>query len=89
MSHSYCAHGIDVENYHCAFCPPSNVDHLLTVLTDHLATLESCGFGGEGEINGGDAVDAINDHFAQLRDALGDVVGNRPQHGDPLGGFAP
>lgn len=45
-------------------------ERLLAVLTDHVATLESCGFGSESPINGADAVDAVNDHFEQLRDAL-------------------
>lgn len=43
---------------------------LLEILADHIATLEACGFGGEGDINGADAVDAVNEHFEALRNAL-------------------
>jgi len=32
--------------------------------------LESVGFGGEGDIEGAAAVDAVSDHFEQLRAAL-------------------
>jgi hypothetical protein len=46
---------------------------LLDTLTDHIATLEYAGFGGEGDIRGADAVDAVNDHFEALRDALATV----------------
>lgn len=86
MSHSYCAHGIDVENYHCLKCPPAPIDTLLNLLTDHIATLEGHGFGGEGDISGANAVDAVNFHFEKLRDALAAV--ERPKHGDPIGGFS-
>jgi len=87
MSHSYCAHGIDVENYHCLKCPPSPLDKLLDVLTDHIATLESAGFGSStSTISITTVVHAINDNFEKLRDALAAV--ERPKHGDPIGGFA-
>jgi hypothetical protein len=46
--------------------------------------LESLGFGcGDVEINGGDAVNVINDHIPALRAALGSDVGSQP--GQSLG----
>lgn len=83
MSHSYCGHGIDVEHYHCSKCPASDLESLFCILADHIATLESAGFGGEGEINGADAVDAVNDHFEALRDALA-AMPKPLEHGAPV-----
>jgi hypothetical protein len=84
MAHSYCAHGIDVENYHCVKCPPSALDKLREILADHIATLEGCGFGSDTSINGADAVDAVNEHFEELRDALGAIDTELPAsaHGE-------
>lgn len=44
--------------------------NLCRILTDHIATLESAGFGGEAEIDGAAAIGAVIDHFQELRDAL-------------------
>jgi hypothetical protein len=73
MSHSYCAHGIDVENYHCTKCPPGPLEVLRQRLKDHLATLEA-----------GGTISA-----QQLRDALAELNAYYPPpiHGAPIGGF--
>lgn len=84
MSHSYCAHGIDVENYNCNKCPPGELAALRDIVADHVATLETVGFGGECEIDGAAAVDAVNDHFERLRDALANLskICPREKHGE-------
>jgi hypothetical protein len=86
MSHSYCVHGIDVENHHCLKCPPSPLDRLLDLLADHLATLESAGLGGAAHVDFQDVTRAAADNFEQLRDAYAAI--ERPKHGAPLGGYA-
>lgn len=46
---------------------------LREILTDHIASLEGVGFGSDVDINGVDAVDAVNAHFEALRDALASI----------------
>jgi len=51
------------------------IQKFLDLVSDHIATLEGAGFGGEGSINGAHAVDAVNDHFEELRDELAKLDG--------------
>jgi len=86
VNNAFCGHGIDVAHYYCLKCiwPPTPAETLVAMLADHLASLEGVGFGSDGDINGGDAVDAANLHFTDLRDALARWHAAQPRHGDPL-----
>ena len=65
--------------------PAARIDSVAETAARRLTVaLESLGFGcGDVEINGGDAVNVINDHIPALRAALGSDVGSQP--GQSLG----
>jgi hypothetical protein len=52
----------------------AQLDDLVAAITDHIATLESVGFGSDTDINGADAIDAVNDNFERLRELLAATV---------------
>ena len=61
--------------------PEERIDSVAETAARRLTVaLESLGFGCDDvEINGGDAVNVINDHLPALREALGSDVGSQPE----------